>query len=131
MFKKITVILTLLAIVVMSFSKGFVILDFYANQNDITLKYCINKSRPMLHCNGHCFLMKALKKEQQQEQSLGDAFSKLDAMICQHRFPSLQYKTILSKIDTHKKILPTNSHIWQLFIVDRLLKPPAPITSIS
>ncbi len=116
--------MTLLAIVGMSFSKGFVILDFYANRSEIALKYCVNKNRPMLHCNGHCFLMKALKKEEQREQALGDAFSKLEVMVCEHRFPKIQYSDANTPIDRHEKILPSNSHIWQLFTINRLLKPP-------
>lgn len=127
MFKRITIIFLLLAVIAVTFSKGFVILDFYSNQSEIALKYCVNKDKPMMHCNGHCFLMKALKKEQQQEQNLGDAFNKLVVMICQHHFPEITEDSTKITKDIHKQILPANTQIWQLFIVDRLLKPPAVI----
>jgi len=48
------------------------------NKADITARYCENKNRPELHCNGQCYLAKQLKKadaelqskEQEQQQHL-------------------------------------------------------------
>lgn len=78
----------------------------------------------MLHCNGHCFLMKALKKEADQEKNLGDAFSKMEIMICQNNFPlaipNTHYALVLKE-----KIRPTNTPLWQLYTIHRLTKPPA------
>lgn len=54
------------------------------------MKYCVNKNRPLLHCNGHCFLMRELKKEQQQEKSLNDEFGKAEVLICKHEFPKIK-----------------------------------------
>lgn len=100
-------------------------MDFYANRNELALKYCVNRNKPMLHCNGHCFLLKVLKKEEQQEKALGDAFSKIEVMVCQNRFPKINVANNYTVIESTQKITPTDSHIWQLFIVNRLLKPPA------
>ncbi|QES89585.1 hypothetical protein [Rhizosphaericola mali] len=110
----------------MSFSKAFVIVDFYANRSEIELKYCVNKNRPLLHCNGHCFLMKALKKEQQQEKDLGDSFSKVNSLICQHYFSSVQNISPKYTIKSERLFLH-DSPIWQLYVVDPLLKPPAQV----
>jgi hypothetical protein len=33
---------------------------FYANRASIASKYCINKKRPILHCNGKCYLAKKI-----------------------------------------------------------------------
>ena len=40
---------------------------FYANQQSLTEKYCINKSKPKLHCNGKCYLQKKLNKLNQTD----------------------------------------------------------------
>jgi hypothetical protein len=122
--KQIIIIITFLAFICMSFSKAFVIVDFYANRSEIALKYCVNKNRPLLHCNGHCFLMKALKKEQQQEKDLGDTFSKVNSIICQHYFPSFTKETIKYEVISNDLFL-FDTPIWQLYVVDPLLKPPA------
>lgn len=34
---------------------------FYANRASIANKYCVNKKRPMLHCEGKCYLAKKIQ----------------------------------------------------------------------
>jgi hypothetical protein len=41
---------------------------FYNNQIELAAKYCVNKKKPMLHCNGKCYLAKQLKKLEQEEK---------------------------------------------------------------
>ena len=41
------------------------------NQEIITQKYCVNKDKPMLHCDGKCYLMKKMNQldlEEKQER---------------------------------------------------------------
>ena len=46
--------------------QGFVTLvNWKMNQDEITEKYCENKSQPMLKCNGQCYLAKQLKKQEE------------------------------------------------------------------
>ncbi|PZP52113.1 MAG: hypothetical protein DI598_01480 [Pseudopedobacter saltans] len=72
----------------MSFSKNIVILHFYVERDAIAEKYCINKYKPGLHCNGHCFLVKQLKKEQQKEtKDMGDQMSKVEVVSSTNYFP--------------------------------------------
>ncbi len=47
--------------------KVFLVLDWKINQDRITEKYCENKDKPMLNCNGQCYLAKQLKELEQQE----------------------------------------------------------------
>ena len=47
--------------------KVFLVLDWKINQDLITEKYCENKDKPMMHCNGKCYLAKQLEKLEQQE----------------------------------------------------------------
>lgn len=42
---------------------------FYNNQIELAAKYCVNKKKPMLHCNGKCYLAKQLKKMEQDPDS--------------------------------------------------------------
>ncbi|WP_448927573.1 hypothetical protein [Fluviicola sp.] len=41
---------------------------FYNNQVELAAKYCVNKKKPMLHCDGKCYLAKQLKKLEQEEK---------------------------------------------------------------
>ncbi len=60
--------LTILLLVVMmlqSFSKILIVLNYQANKNFIAEYLCVNKEKPQLHCQGHCYLKKELKKAEQ------------------------------------------------------------------
>ncbi len=42
---------------------------FKVNQEQIIVEKCENKAKPMLHCNGKCYLSKQLEKLEQKEQN--------------------------------------------------------------
>jgi hypothetical protein len=49
-------------------------------RKDFIMKnYCVNKSRPELHCDGKCYLAKQLEKAEQenQKQATGNFITKL------------------------------------------------------
>ena len=49
--------------------KGFLFVDYQLNQAEITRKYCENKAKPKLQCNGKCHLAKQLAKQERQDKS--------------------------------------------------------------
>lgn len=53
-------------------------MDYYANTVAYA-KNCINKTRPALHCNGKCQMMKQLQEEEKKEQQ--DAANKLEVKL--------------------------------------------------
>lgn len=44
------------------------VVDYQLHKARITELYCVNKARPMLHCNGRCHLMKQLRKADDAEK---------------------------------------------------------------
>jgi hypothetical protein len=42
---------------------------YLANRQEISNTKCVNKAKPMLHCNGKCYLAKQLKKLELKQQS--------------------------------------------------------------
>ena len=55
----------------MSFQQlaGFLIITDYATKvEEITLKYCVNKKKPELKCNGKCHLRSTLKSIETEEE---------------------------------------------------------------
>ena len=44
--------------------------DYIINYDYITRVLCVNKAKPMLHCNGKCHLMKELAKTAEQDKPL-------------------------------------------------------------
>ena len=51
-----------------SFGRELLVLDYALNKARITALYCVNKARPQLHCDGKCYLAQKLRKAAQHEQ---------------------------------------------------------------
>lgn len=49
-------------------SKVALVINYHVNQAEITRKYCENKAKPKLQCNGKCHLAKQLAKQEKQEK---------------------------------------------------------------
>lgn len=62
--KLITVSILFICLVAASFSNWFIIFAYNINQNYIAAAFCENKTKPLLHCNGHCYLSKQLAKQE-------------------------------------------------------------------
>lgn len=56
----------LAAFAIQTFNGAFIVVDYYANTGAYA-KNCENKTRPMMHCNGKCQMMKKLKEEQKKD----------------------------------------------------------------
>lgn len=61
-------ILILFSILMQSFSREGIYISFKINQDYIARVLCVNKNKPMLNCNGKCYLAKKLKQAEQREQ---------------------------------------------------------------
>lgn len=68
MLTRLTALCLLFALISSSFSRFLVVAGFEVNQNYIASNLCENKSRPWLHCNGRCYLMKKLKQAEEEEK---------------------------------------------------------------
>lgn len=52
-----------------TFSKWLVVLEYSLNKDFISQKLCVNKTKPKLHCNGKCQMMKRLAEEEKQNST--------------------------------------------------------------
>ena len=55
-------VLVLVGIVLQSLSSAFLLAHYHYNKASITAKYCENKAKPKLKCNGQCHLRKQQKE---------------------------------------------------------------------
>ena len=69
MFKQITAGILLVAISLQILNRAVIYIDYYTNTAAFA-KNCINKARPMMHCNGKCQAMKKLKEQEKNEHNL-------------------------------------------------------------
>lgn len=68
LFRFLTAFLLLAAFTVQTLSRTAVVLEYYGNTGAFA-RNCINKARPLLHCNGKCQLMKKLKAIEDKESN--------------------------------------------------------------
>ena len=43
---------------------------FFLNRSFIAKNLCVNREKPMMHCNGKCYLSKKLKEQEKQDQQV-------------------------------------------------------------
>ena len=65
-----------LTVLLQSLQGFFTIVNWKINQDELTAKYCVNKAKPMLNCNGKCYLAKQLKIQEEQDKADFDKESK-------------------------------------------------------
>jgi len=69
MLRRVLPLFLLVAVVSANFSRLYVYAGFGFNQKYIAANLCENRSKPWLHCNGHCYLMKKIKQAEEKEKS--------------------------------------------------------------
>lgn len=67
--KFISIILLTLVICFQSLQGFFTVVNWKMNQAEITEKYCVNKAKMNMHCDGKCYLSKQLKLQEDEEQA--------------------------------------------------------------
>jgi len=67
--KLILVPILLLLMLVQSFSKLVVVIEYNLNKDYIAKNFCINRFKPKMHCNGKCQMMKRLAEDEKQNST--------------------------------------------------------------
>jgi hypothetical protein len=66
MIRRFIALFLLLAFAAQLSGRTLVMMDYYVNRAAYQ-KSCINKSRPMLHCQGKCQMMKKIREQEKKE----------------------------------------------------------------
>jgi hypothetical protein len=118
--KNIAVIPLLIAFAAQSFSGAFIQLGYAINPAAFA-KYCVNKAKPKLHCNGKCQMMKKMKEEEKKEQE--NTENKLDYKITILSSKSF-YCTIASSAIIADKVTPVEIASHTVDITLSIFHPP-------
>ncbi len=57
-------------VLLQTFSREVLVVDYALNRVTITARFCVNKMRPALRCNGKCYFAKQLRQQQEREDQL-------------------------------------------------------------
>ncbi|MBP4140542.1 hypothetical protein J3S90_01855 [Flavobacterium sp. P4023] len=100
------------------------VLEYVVNYDYISKVLCINKDKPMMHCNGKCHLMKELAKasesEKGKEKHIFFSFEN-NILFCneiQYNTPFIFYKNFI------KKNFISNKIIYTFSLANRVFRPP-------
>ena len=63
--------------------KFIIYTDYIINKEYIANNLCVNKSKPILKCNGKCHLAKQLKKQDQKENKSSSSKEKIEVITDQ------------------------------------------------
>jgi len=99
--KKISALILLLAFAAQSFSQGIALIQFHIQRAYIIKTQCINRYRPMMHCDGKCVLAQKLKQQEKKEKQNPDL--KMDARHEVVSSRSFFSTLVLNIISTPKK----------------------------
>lgn len=79
LIKKITGAVLLITVTFKMLMAPLIFADYELRKDFIIKNYCVNKSRPELHCDGKCYLAKQLEKAEQEDkkQATGNFITKL------------------------------------------------------
>lgn len=66
MFRQLLSLLLIIIFAANVFDRAVIVFDYYANTASFA-KSCENKTRPMMHCNGKCQMMKKLQEEEKKD----------------------------------------------------------------
>ncbi|MBC9913661.1 hypothetical protein [Chitinophaga varians] len=58
-----------LGLLLQTFSKSLIVLQFRAQQSFIAQVLCENRNKPEMHCNGKCYLKKELDRDASQDKN--------------------------------------------------------------
>lgn len=70
-YRQITVIVFFAAFLAQTFSKSFVIVDYYSNMNKY-LEKCENKAKIKMNCKGKCQMIKQIEQEEKKDKGNPD-----------------------------------------------------------
>jgi hypothetical protein len=92
-------ILLFIALITQSFSRSLLLADYLVNVETYK-KNCINKAKPMLHCNGKCQMLKKIKKQEGENNTNVPVpkFNTLEVVLYSKTyFPSLEMMNVTTK----------------------------------
>jgi len=99
------------------------ILNFYQNQVEIIAKHCVNKDKPTLKCEGHCYLKKLLKSDKSQEENnqVPEVFIFIPIAVCLRTVEIIEPKYFTNNVFFFNPIDEVSTYSDNIFIPPRLL----------
>ena len=97
--------------------------DYIINYDYITKVLCVNKAKPMMHCNGKCHLMKELAKNAEQDKPLSKKSNAAEAEVLFFQpVASFSFKPVTVAVTTQNN--SSYSNLYAHINSDSIFHPP-------
>lgn len=99
------IILLVTAMLTQSLSRGIIVLSYFTNKEAYE-RYCVNKAKPQLHCDGKCQVAQKIKQEEERDQKdplKNSRFSEV-VFIDQHAF--IRIEPVFTPVTLNSYLLP-------------------------
>jgi len=102
--------------------------DYIINYDYITKVLCVNKAKPMMHCNGKCHLMKELAKTAEQDKPLSQKKSNVAEaeVLFLEPLASFAFQPVFTQLNTQNTSLYSNLYVH--INSDSIFHPPLVIS---
>jgi len=102
--------------------------DYIINYDYITKVLCVNKAKPMMHCNGKCHLMKELAKTAEQDKPLSQKKSNIAEaeVLFLEPLASFTFRPVFTQLNTQNTSLYSNLYVH--INTDSIFHPPLVIS---
>lgn len=120
-------IIIIISLLGANLSRFVVYAGFSANQKYITDNFCVNKNRPWLHCNGHCYFMKKVQQAEENEKkhAAQDNLNRLSVSFFQQLY-HVNFAAPVS-LATAQSNFPAYNYQYTNHYIDAIFQPPKPL----
>jgi hypothetical protein len=119
--KFILVPILMLLVLAQTFSKWLIVVEYRINRDYISKNLCENKTRPKLHCNGKCQMMKKMAEEEKQNSAGSTVKLKVQDIVLFHEWISLP-ESYFASAKNNYRFLSEKAYTSPLSSIDH---PPA------
>jgi len=127
MLKRVSIWFLIFAVLIANFSMALAYISFNLNQQYIAQNLCINRFKPGLHCNGHCYFMRKLKQAEDSEQKKSARGNSCRVEISFFQEP-VNISIAEPSIDDEAPISVDHfTYIYSSHYLDAIFRPPKPL----
>ncbi|MEO0472197.1 MAG: hypothetical protein AAF206_21400 [Bacteroidota bacterium] len=97
------------------------VVEYFIWKDQIIENYCINKSQPVLKCDGKCYLAQKIK---QANQSQDDSPNLVPVQLSDFAIGFIQLEELIVLPELEASQHPLLQHFYHFDFVERRLRPP-------
>lgn len=99
------IILLITAMLTQSMSRGIIVLSYFTNKKAYE-RYCVNKARPQLHCDGKCQVAQKIKQEEERDQKDPLKSSRFSEVVFINQNAFIPIEPVFTAIPANTYLLP-------------------------